>query len=649
MSDAPSDRRDPLPAADGVRPPEEELEARLDRLERMVAMLMREQLAAARAAARAPDPEGVLEEAPGLPTAREEVHASAPSFAPPPPPEPPPARPASAWTLTDWARLGDVWLGRVGIGLLILGLAFGFKYAVDQGWITPWLRVAFGLQLGAVMLIVGLHLARSRRLYGQLLLGGALAVFYMTGWAAWELYGLVSYAVAISYMSAVTVLSLALAERQDQEALAVVGAMVGLATPFLVAPSDASVAGLVVYATLVLSWSAWLQFRHGWRGLQVVVACGGFLVMGMAVALAASPGHGGADDWVAQAGLLVAWTAAVALPFLRRPLHLAAPERWPAPASRLLRGLGETTKPVGARLSDADLEARGLRGYLLVMGVVGSGAAALLAVPLWNLDRVGTGVAFQLAAILMAALAWATWRERGVAAPAAESAALLLAGGTALVVPAEWIYLPLAVQGALFLLARREWELPGLAVVAHVVFVGLLVGFMSHLQMLATWDQPAFRGPSVLLLVAIGVAAACSLIIRDVRTSRAYLLGAHAGLLLWLGKELTPLPKGIEITSLAWGLYGSLLLTLGIRARNVGLRVLAFATLALVVAKLLLVDMALMDRVWRILVFMGFGGAFLVLSYFLQEENEEAAPGGASSVGEAAGGAAGVATRSGGR
>jgi uncharacterized membrane protein len=37
-----------------------------------------------------------------------------------------------------------------------------------------------------------------------------------------------------------------------------------------------------------------------------------------------------------------------------------------------------------------------------------------------------------------------------------------------------------------------------------------------------------------------------------------------------------------------------------------------------VVAKLFLVDLALVDTIWRILLFLGFGGLFLVISYYLQ-------------------------------
>jgi uncharacterized membrane protein len=44
----------------------------------------------------------------------------------------------------------------------------------------------------------------------------------------------------------------------------------------------------------------------------------------------------------------------------------------------------------------------------------------------------------------------------------------------------------------------------------------------------------------------------------------------------------------------------------------------ALATLLLMVAKLFLVDLAALDALWRILLFLTLGGLFLLISYFLQ-------------------------------
>ncbi|HEX2740415.1 MAG TPA: DUF2339 domain-containing protein, partial [Rubrobacter sp.] len=56
----------------------------------------------------------------------------------------------------------------------------------------------------------------------------------------------------------------------------------------------------------------------------------------------------------------------------------------------------------------------------------------------------------------------------------------------------------------------------------------------------------------------------------------------------------------------------------GLRLDRAALVRAGMATLFLVVGKLFLVDLAGVEAVWRILLFLGFGGLFLVLGYYLQ-------------------------------
>lgn len=67
---------------------------------------------------------------------------------------------------------------------------------------------------------------------------------------------------------------------------------------------------------------------------------------------------------------------------------------------------------------------------------------------------------------------------------------------------------------------------------------------------------------------------------------------------------------------MSWGLYGVVLLVAGLRLDQPGLRKVALATFAAVVGKLFIVDLARLEPIWRILLFLGLGGAFMALSYY---------------------------------
>jgi len=211
-----------------------------------------------------------------------------------------------------WAHRSEQWLGRVGLGLLFLGLVYLFNYSIEQGWITPLVRVAIGLLIGGVLLAFGLRLRSTRRSYSQILLAGALAVFYVTGFAASQLYLLVSYGAAFVYMAAVMALALALARRQDHPSLASLGALGGFATPLLLHRESAAVMELSVYGALVVAWTGALYWLRGWPALLWTYAVGGV------AALSIAADHATGDErWAVQGSLLLTWALGAGLPFAR--------------------------------------------------------------------------------------------------------------------------------------------------------------------------------------------------------------------------------------------------------------------------------------------------------------------------------------------
>lgn len=500
-----------------------------------------------------------------------------------------------------WARRGESWLGRVGVAFVVLALAFLLKYSFDRGWITPWLRVIFGLQVGLLLLIVGLHLEERRRLYGQILLGGAVAILYLVGFASFQLYGLVSFAAAFSYMATVTVLALVLAERQRQASLATLGALGGLATPFLLDTGSGNVPALVLYSILVLLWSSALQIRRGWRSLLVVIGLGGLSVMAMAAA-----GSEAGVRWITTVGVFVAWALSGVSPLVRDVLRTTDPDRWPG-------------APLGWPAGTLGLERDAVDRWVARLFSVGASVAGVaLIAATWGLEW-RTGARWLMGvALVFAALSWLGRRAPSTRHVGAEAAAVLLALGTWGGFSLSWAFPLLAVEATALHHLRRRWALEGLGFLGHMVFAGLALVFAGRsAELLGGAGHAPLRVAAFGQLLAVGLAFGVSSVLPGKDAPRTYRLGAHVAFLLWLAVELSPFPDGTGLVSIGWGAYGIALLGLALRGGGRGFQFAGLSTLGLVAAKMLLVDMAQLGVIWRILLFLGFGGAFLGLSYLI--------------------------------
>jgi uncharacterized membrane protein len=601
----------------------------------------------------------------------------------------------------------EFWIGRVGIALLLFGLVFLFKYAVDRGWLTPWVQVLLGLALGVGLAAVGLRVGVRRRWFSQLMLGGAAAAFYITGFAAFQLFQLVSYSVALSYMVLVTLFTFWGALRANGAALSVLGALGGLGTPFLLYTESGTLAGLAAYTSVVLVGTSGIYLFKGWRSLLVTTVIGGWsvLVMGREADAALDMLR---DRWALQTSVLVAWLAFWAVPVVREFLAARDPARWPRPRT-ILKQLFRTESlvafltvsvPLFALLFSTDIWS----APEAVWGWVAAAGALVYAVSWMSLGRSGVAqrvvsahavaaavllaVALQFFfgghtlllswAVEAAALHWAarrvddeaisvtahflfvivaTWLAQRllegeaaipavVNAQAAVDLGVIAAAGVscrfldsvqarrwyglaAFAALAAWLARELApftygegytivawaVLAAAFLVTGRRVGDRFYAAAAHLLFA--LAGMWVASRLLSDVDSGvALADPNrVLDLLVIAAGFATSWLVASAWVRDGYRLAAHALLLGWLWRSLERLPAGEAFVSIAWGVYGVGLLVFGLRRDLEGVRQAGLVTLVLLVTKLFVVDLSQLEPIWRVLLFMGFGGLFLVLSY----------------------------------
>ena len=164
-----------------------------------------------------------------------------------------PAAAKTSRTKEEWeALIGGKLLNRIGALALIIGVGFFLKYAFDNNWITESMRVGVGLLAGAVALIAAAHSSgRGYQIFAQGLVGAGIAILYLSVYASFNFYHLVSQQVAFLCMSVVTVVTFTQAFRYDSIAVSVIGWLGGFLTPFLLSTGEANEVGLFTYVALL--------------------------------------------------------------------------------------------------------------------------------------------------------------------------------------------------------------------------------------------------------------------------------------------------------------------------------------------------------------------------------------------------------------
>jgi uncharacterized membrane protein len=172
------------------------------------------------------------------------------------PPQPtavpqPPAKKQRTSQEWEWL-IGGKLLNRIAAVALVLGVSFFLKYAIDRNWISEWMQIGIGIAAGATLLFGASRMHKKGfQIFAQGLVGAGIAILYLSVYASFNYYSLVSQPVAFIMMGTVTIVTFMQAFRYDSLAVSLLGWAGGFATPFLLSRGEANAGGLFGYIALL--------------------------------------------------------------------------------------------------------------------------------------------------------------------------------------------------------------------------------------------------------------------------------------------------------------------------------------------------------------------------------------------------------------
>ncbi len=179
--------------------------------------------------------------------------------------------------------IGENLFGKIGILVLVVGVGFFVKYAIDKDWINEVMRTVLGFLIGSALLFVAERLREKYRTFSSLLAGGAFGVFYLTVSIAYHYYHLFTQEVAFIILVLITILMSVLAILYDRRELAIIALVGGFLAPFIVSSGDGNYVVLFTYIAVLNLGMFFVSMYKKWAEIPVVSFVFTYIILGLYV------------------------------------------------------------------------------------------------------------------------------------------------------------------------------------------------------------------------------------------------------------------------------------------------------------------------------------------------------------------------------
>jgi uncharacterized membrane protein len=174
--------------------------------------------------------------------------------------------PAAAPVKTDLEQwFGQRGLLAIGVAALLIAVAFFLKYAFDHGWIPPLIRSIGAVVAGIVIAAWGHNrIRRGMRRYGAAMIGAGGGLAYLGLWAAAGPYALIERRLGILLLAATTVAVTMVALHHEIEGLAI-WALGGAYLAPLILQTAPNPEGFLAYLEVIGLGTGILAYSMSWR------------------------------------------------------------------------------------------------------------------------------------------------------------------------------------------------------------------------------------------------------------------------------------------------------------------------------------------------------------------------------------------------
>lgn len=166
--------------------------------------------------------------------------------------------------------IGENLINKIGIFILVLGISYFVKYAIDKDWINEPARVGIGILAGSLVMGVAHRLRKKYAPFSSVLVAGAIAIFYFTIGIAFHDYHLFSQTVAFAIMVAITAFSALVSLSYNRMELAILSLIGGFAVPFMVSTGSGNYAVLFTYILILDVGILALAYYRKWLAVNLL-------------------------------------------------------------------------------------------------------------------------------------------------------------------------------------------------------------------------------------------------------------------------------------------------------------------------------------------------------------------------------------------